>query len=164
MIFFLQNFAKFQNFNQISGFWPKFRILNTIGKFIILAKVYNLWGVGGGWECISAPPKLRILGNPSSTPEIFSETQDISQGRSLREILGEEGLNFPIPPEFWWSTDILSSSNFLQGVDQIILPCGQGKIDSVTISPSQLLMRECVEIKNSEIENGTFRIFRICFF
>ena len=73
-------------------------------------------------------------------------------------------MDFPITPEFWWSTDILSSSNFLQGVDQIILPCGQGKIDSVTISPSQLLMRECVEIKNSEIENGTFQIFRIWFF
>ena len=42
-----------------------------------------------------------------------------------------EGIDFPIPPESWWSMDILSSSNFLQGVDQHILPCGQGRIDSV---------------------------------
>jgi len=38
--------------------------------------------------------------------------------------------------------DILSSSNFLQGVDQQILPCGQGRIDSVKINPSLLMMRE----------------------
>ena len=52
-------------------------------------------------------------------------------------------MDFPIPPESWWSTDILSSSNFLQGVDQQILPCGQGRIDSVKINPSLLMMREC---------------------
>ena len=52
-------------------------------------------------------------------------------------------MDFPITPEFWWSTDILSSSNFLQGVDQKILPCGQGRIDSVKINPSLLMMREC---------------------
>ena len=51
-------------------------------------------------------------------------------------------MDFPIPPESWWSTDILSSSNFLQGVDQQILPCGQGRIDSVKINPSLLMMRE----------------------
>merc|ERR1719222_147763 len=49
----------------------------------------------------------------------------------------------PIPPEFWWSTDILSSSIFLQGVDQKILPCGQGRIDSVKINPSLLMMADC---------------------
>ena len=48
-------------------------------------------------------------------------------------------MDFPIlviPPEFWWSTDILSSSLFLQGVDSKILPCGQGRIDGVKINPS----------------------------
>ena len=34
------------------------------------------------------------------------------------------------------------SINFLQGVDQEILPCGQGRIDSVKINPSLLMMRE----------------------
>ena len=53
-------------------------------------------------------------------------------------------MDFPIPPESWWSTDILSSSNFLLGVDQQILPCGQGRIDSVKINPSLLMMRECL--------------------
>ena len=52
-------------------------------------------------------------------------------------------MDFPITPEFWWSTDILSSSIFLQGVDQKILPCGQGRIDRVKINPSLLMMREC---------------------
>ena len=53
-------------------------------------------------------------------------------------------MDFPIPPEFWWSTDNLSASIFLQGVDQKILPCGQGRIDSVKINPSLLMMRECL--------------------
>ena len=37
-------------------------------------------------------------------------------------------MDFPTPPELCWSMDILSSSNLLQGVDQQILPCGQGRI------------------------------------
>ena len=39
-------------------------------------------------------------------------------------------MDFPIIPEFWWSTDILSPSCFLQGVDKEIFPCEQGKIGS----------------------------------
>jgi len=58
--------------------------------------------------------------------------------------LRAEGMDFPIPPEFWWSTDILliinpSSSS---GMDQEIHPCGQGRIDSLKINPSLLRMRE----------------------
>ena len=45
-------------------------------------------------------------------------------------------MDFPITPEFWWSVDILSSSIFLQGVDQEILPCVKGKID-MTVSYMQ---------------------------
>ena len=81
-----------------------------------------------------------VLGNPSPTPERFPETRE-SQGS--REIWRAEGMDFPIPPEFWWSTDNLSASIFRQGVDQKILPCGQGRIDSVKINPSLLMMREC---------------------
>ena len=46
---------------------------------------------------------------------------------------------------FLWSTDILSASIFLQGVDQEILPCERGRIGSVKINPSLalLMMREC---------------------
>ena len=58
-------------------------------------------------------------------------------------------MDFPIPPEFWWRTDILSSLIFRQGVDQEILPCGQGRIDSVKINPSLLLMRECTNFSVS---------------
>ena len=53
-------------------------------------------------------------------------------------------MDFPIPPEFWWSTDNLSASIFLQGVDQKILPCGQERIDSVKINPSLLMMTDCL--------------------
>ena len=53
-------------------------------------------------------------------------------------------MDFPIPPEFWWSTDNLSASIFLQGVDQEILPCGQGRIDGVKINPSLLMRRDCL--------------------
>ena len=52
-------------------------------------------------------------------------------------------MDFPIPPEFWWSTDNLSASIFLQGVDQKILPCGQGRIDSIKTNPSLLMMTDC---------------------
>jgi len=52
--------------------------------------------------------------------------------------LREEGMDFPITPEFWWSTEILSSSIFLQGVDQEIP--GQGRIGSVKMNPSLLMM------------------------
>ena len=61
----------------------------------------------------------------------------------LHQNKGGIGMDFPIRPEFWWSTDILWSSIFLQGVDQKMLPCGQGRIDSVKINPSLLMMREC---------------------
>jgi len=57
-------------------------------------------------------------------------------------------MDFPIPPEFCWSMDILSSSIFLQGVDQEILPCGQGRIDSAKINPSLLMMREFITLYN----------------
>ena len=62
-----------------------------------------------------------------------------------REVLkiSLDSQDFPIPPEFWWSTDIHSSSIFLQGVDQKIIPCGQGRIDSVKINPSLLMMTDC---------------------
>ena len=66
------------------------------------------------------------------------------QGKSLgsREILRAEGIDFPIPLEFWWSTDILLIINPYTGMDQEIHPCGQGKIGSVKINPSLLRMRE----------------------
>jgi len=82
------------------------------------------------------------LGNPSPTPERFPEGEARGKSRGSREIWRAEGMDFPIPPEFWWSTDNLSASIFLQGVDQKILPCGQGRIDSVKINPSLLMMTD----------------------
>ena len=83
-----------------------------------------------------------VLENPSLTPKRFPETREISRGRCLREILRAEGRDFPIPPEFWWSTDILLIINSSTGMDQETHPCGQGRIDSVKINPSLLRMRE----------------------
>ena len=62
----------------------------------------------------------------------------------LREILRAEGMDFLIPPEFWWSSDILLIINPSAGMDQEIHSCGQGRIDSVKINPSPLRMRECM--------------------
>ena len=52
-------------------------------------------------------------------------------------------MDFPIPLEFWWSTDILLIINPSAGMDQEIHPCVQGRIDSVEINPPLLKMREC---------------------
>ena len=100
-------------------------------------------------ECIRAPPRRgryweihprRPKDFPR--PERFPEGEARGKSRGSREIWRAEGMDFPIPPEFWWSTDNLSASIFLQGVDQKILPCGQGRIDSVKINPSLLMMTD----------------------
>ena len=88
-----------------------------------------------------------VLGNPSPPPNFprpkrFPEGEARGKSRGSREIWRAEGMEFPIPPEFWWRTDNLSASIFLQGVDQKILPCGQGRINSVKINPSLVMMRE----------------------
>ena len=101
-------------------------------------------------DCIRAPPRRgryweihprRPKDFPR--PERFPEGEARGKSRGSREIWRAEGMDFPIPPEFWWSTDNLSASIFLQGVDQKILPCGQGRIDSVKINPSLLMMTDC---------------------
>ena len=58
-------------------------------------------------------------------------TREISRGRRVEVNLEGEGDGFSTSSEFWWSTDNLSAPIFLQGVDQQILPCGQGRIDGV---------------------------------
>ena len=104
------------------------------------------------YPCSTKPRE--VLGNPSPTAERFPETREISQGRSPREISRAEGMDFSIPPEVWWSTDILSSSICPEGVDQKILPCGQPRNDSVKINPSRLMMREWMILKRAPC--GTF--------
>ena len=69
---------------------------------------------------------------------------DPEKSRGSREISRAGGIYFPIPPKFWWSTDILLIINPSTGMDQGIHTCGQGRIDSVKINPSLLRMRECV--------------------
>ena len=63
-------------------------------------------------------------------------------------------MDFSIPPEFWWSTDILLIINPIpRGMDQEIHPCGQGRVDSVKINPTLLRMRECKLQKCSGLGN-----------
>ena len=89
-------------------------------------------------------------------PERFPEGKARGKSRGSREILRAEGMDFPIhpsswqcrytlPPNFWWSTDILLIINLSTGMDQEIHPCGQGRIDRFIseINPSLLRMREC---------------------
>ena len=66
------------------------------------------------------------------------------KSRGSREILRAEGMGFPIPPEFWWSTDILLIINPSTVMDQEIYPCGQGRIDSVKINPEDERMKVAV--------------------
>ena len=91
-----------------------------------------------GEDCIRAPPRRGRYWEihprcwkDFPRPKRFPEGEARGKSRGSREIWRAEGMDFPIPPEFWWSTDNLSASIFLQGVDQKILPCGQGRIDSV---------------------------------
>jgi len=63
-------------------------------------------------------------------------------------------MDFPIPPEFWWSTDILHIINSSTGMDQEIHPCGKGRIDSVKIIPSLLKMREWPVQKSQTTEGN----------
>ena len=72
-------------------------------------------------------------------------------------------MDFPIlviPPEFWWSTDILSSSLFLQGVDSKILPCGQGRIGGVKINPS-LPKGQKGHLAKAQLSNGRLSGWRV---
>ena len=83
-----------------------------------------------------------------------NEIGEVFRGRSSREILRTEGIDFQIPPEFLVeyrpAGRTFSSSIFLQpvvhcttGVDQEILPGGQGRIDNAKVNPILLMMREC---------------------
>ena len=56
------------------------------------------------------------------------------------------GMDFPIPPKFWWSMDILLVINPCTGMAQEIHPSGQGRIDSVKVNPPLLRMRECIAL------------------
>ena len=84
-------------------------------------------------DCPCSNKTREVLGNPSPTPERFPETR-----------LEGQGMDFPIPPEFWWSTVILLIINLSTEMDRKIHPCGQGMIDSVKSNPSLLMMRDWV--------------------
>ena len=45
---------------------------------------------------------------PRAKPEGISEGREVQNPRA-RKISRAEGMDFPIPPESWWSTDILLS-------------------------------------------------------
>ena len=70
--------------------------------------------------------KMReVSGNPSLMPKKFPETRGTSRGS--REISRAEGVDFPIPPEFKWSTEILFFINPSLGVGQEI-PLWEGLV------------------------------------
>ena len=120
-----------------SGQTPVFSLCTTILRLWMTDKNFCTLGMANNVSMLHQNDG-GILGNPSPTPERFPKTR----GRSPREILRPQGMCVPIPPECWWCMDI-HSSIFLQGVDQEILTCGQGRIDGIKINPS-LLMREWV--------------------
>ena len=101
-------------------------------------------------ECPYSTKTRELLGNPSPLPSRFLSTLEISLGLRPREIsrvsgnLSGVGDGFPntsrVLVEHGYN---LSASIFRQGVDQKILPCGQGRIDSVEINPSLRMMTDC---------------------
>ena len=105
------------------------------------------WG-----ECPYSTKTWEVLGNPSPTPKRFPETREISLWRSPREISrvegesrGRRGWISQYLPSFGVVRKFSSSSIYLHsGMDQEIHPFGQGRIDSVKINPSLLMMREWV--------------------
>ena len=82
-------------------------------------KNFWIWGKGMLLRRVQSNAK-----NHSRSPRDFPwrSPRDFSW-RSPREISRAGGLDFLIPPEFWWRTGILSSSIFLQWVLKSILPC-----------------------------------------
>ena len=77
-------------------------------------------------------------GTGKSIPDAWEISWDL---RGLKIISRADGMDFPIPPEFWWSTDILLILNSFRGMDQEIHPSRQGRIGSVKIKSSLLLLR-----------------------
>ena len=99
-------------------------------------------------ENVRTPQKLgRYWEIHPLRPQNFPQPSRFPSGYALGKSLGSweiswaSRMDFPIPPEFWWSTDILLIINSSTGMDQEIHPCGQGRIDSVKINPSVLRMR-----------------------
>ena len=91
-------------------------------------------GAGGDDEEEPRVLVVEVSGNPSLTPKRFPEGEARGKSQGSREILRDlprpwvlhpegrgvqnprprkisraEGMDFPLPPESWWSTDILSS-------------------------------------------------------
>ena len=69
------------------------------------------------------------MGNLSLTAEVLGNLEGGGDGfPNTSRVLVEHGQSLSI--------------TFLQGVDQKILPCEQGRIDSVKINPSLLMMTD----------------------
>ena len=71
---------------------------------------------GRAWGLYPCSTKTReSLGNSSRRPRDFPRPERFPEGnlegrgksRGSREISRAGGMDFPIPPKFWWSTDIL---------------------------------------------------------
>ena len=64
-------------------------------------------------KCPYSTKPREVLGNPSPPLLIFPMTFEVSLGNSLgsREISWASGMDFPIPPELWWSTDTMILSH-----------------------------------------------------
>ena len=70
-----------------------------------------------------------ILEIQSPTPMRFPEGKARRKSRGSREISRAEWVDFTIPTEFWWITDILLIINPSTGMDQEIHPSIKGKIE-----------------------------------
>ena len=91
-------------------FVPQANFLETNARF---------WARSWLYPC--STKTREVLGNRSAREISWDLSEARGKSRGLREI--------SLPPEFWWSTAIFSSSIFQQGVDQEILPWGRPRKD-----------------------------------
>ena len=94
--------------------------------------------------CIRAPPRRgRYWEIHPRRPKDFPRPERFPEGEARGKSFGPQGWISQYLPSFGGArTDNLSASIFLQGLDQKIPPCGQGRIDSVKINPSLLMMTD----------------------
>ena len=88
----------------------------------------------------SIPDAREISRDPRDFPRAKPEGNLEGRGKSR----GRRGWISQYFPSFGGVRTFSSSSILSLGMDQEIHPCGQGRIDSVKINLSLLMMRECI--------------------
>ena len=114
----LSRLSPYQKMGQWVSQWFIVSDLEIASTSPSLASLF--WGVSCIWGSVNIMGDIASLlhQDEGGIGKSIPDAQKISRGRCPREISRVEGNlegrgDFFIPPEFWWSTDILSASIFL---------------------------------------------------